>query len=271
MHCSCSAVFIRDNAGMLAANENEAAGTGGRDASCTPGPWVVNVAHLSKRYETEAESREILKDISFSLSAGQSMAIMGPSGSGKTTLLNILGTLDTPSSGEIAILGRNPFTLPERELALFRNTTVGFVFQAHHLLPQCSVLENVLLPAIVRGNRLVSSGGTKTGEEVGARALRLLERVGLGARLHDRPARLSGGERQRAALVRALINAPRVLLADEPTGSLDHASAENVGVLLAELKREENVALIVVTHTPDLARRMDAVLQLRDGVLAPVS
>ncbi|MGD0090670.1 MAG: ABC transporter ATP-binding protein [Planctomycetota bacterium] len=224
--------------------------------SCPRNPPVVSVQKLSKRYETEAETREVLKDISFTLAAGQSLAIMGPSGSGKTTLLNILGTLDTPSSGTVSILGQDPFTLPERELALFRNRTVGFVFQAHHLLPQCSVLENVLLPAIVSRS-----------SEACARAVRLLERVGLQARLHDRPARLSGGERQRAALVRALVNAPRVLLADEPTGSLDHASAENVGALLVELKREENVALIVVTHTQELARRMDAVMQLHDGSL----
>jgi len=240
----------------------------------TTGQCVVSVQHLGKRYETEAESREILRDISFELGAGQSLAIMGPSGSGKTTLLNILGTLDTPSSGEVSILGRNPFTLSEGELALFRNATVGFVFQAHHLLPQCSVLENVLLPAIVRKTAPATGaraalGSPLTRDETCARALRLLERVGLQARLHDRPARLSGGERQRAAVVRALINAPRVLLADEPTGSLDHASAENVGSLLTELKREENLALIVVTHTPDLARRMDALVQLRDGALVP--
>jgi len=259
---------------MLPPTDSGARNRNSLEASPATNQCVVSVQHLSKRYETEAESREILKDITFSLSAGQSLAIMGPSGSGKTTLLNIIGTLDTPSSGEVTILGRNPFTLPERELALFRNRTAGFVFQSHHLLPQCSVLENVLLPAVVRGP---VSGGERRGgigtppapEEVYARALRLLERVGLKARLHDRPARLSGGERQRAAVVRALINAPRMLLADEPTGSLDHASAENIGALLAELKREENVALIVVTHTPDLARRLDAVMQLRDGVLAP--
>lgn len=254
---------------------------------------VLRVQHLCKRYETEAETREILKDVSFSLDAGQALAIMGPSGSGKTTLLNILGTLDTPTSGEVAILGKDPFALPERELALFRNQTVGFIFQAHHLLPQCSALENVLLPAIVRrpvrsplstagtdsefpnSRKFVSvpgrggSGDAAGRDEVYARAIRLLERVGLKDRLHDRPARLSGGERQRAAVVRALINSPKLLLADEPTGSLDHASAENIGALLSELKREEHVALVVVTHTQELARRMDTVMELREGRLEP--
>ncbi|MCY3021201.1 MAG: ABC transporter ATP-binding protein [Planctomycetota bacterium] len=240
---------------------------------------VVRAQHLCKRYELEAETREILKDVSLALAAGQSLAIMGPSGSGKTTLLNIIGTLDTPTSGEVSILGSNPFALAERELALFRNTTIGFIFQAHHLLPQCSVVENVLLPAIVRkpvarrpeGARggIGHEAAAGQGEDTYGRALRLLERVGLKARLHDRPARLSGGERQRAAVVRALINAPQVVLADEPTGSLDHASAENIGALLSELKREESVALIIVTHTLDLARRMDSVMQLRDGVLVP--
>ena len=266
------------NAAMPTAAENR--------EELSSGACVVSVQHLGKRYETEAESREILRDITFSLSAGQSLAIMGPSGSGKTTLLNIIGTLDTPSSGAVNILGRNPFALPERELASFRNSTVGFVFQTHHLLPQCSVLENVLLPVVARrfgpvraatvrerclplADARGSDKSLPAREESGARALRLLERVGLSARLHDRPARLSGGERQRAAVVRALINGPRVLLADEPTGSLDHASAENIGALLAELKQEENVALIVVTHTPDLARRMDAVMQLREGRLVP--
>jgi lipoprotein-releasing system ATP-binding protein len=218
------------------------------------------VDRLCKRFQTEAETREILKDVSFTLAAGQSLAIMGPSGSGKTTLLNIIGTLDTPTSGDVNILGKNPFALGERDLALFRNQTIGFIFQAHHLLPQCSVLENVLLPTAVAPSAAKGEGSAE-------RALRLLERVGLKTRLHDRPARLSGGERQRAAVVRALINAPKVLLADEPTGSLDHASAEAIAALLSELKREENLALILVTHALDLARRMDSVSQLRDGVL----
>jgi len=220
----------------------------------------VRASNLCKRFQAEGETREILVDLSLSLAAGKSLAIMGPSGSGKSTLLNIIGTLDTPTSGSVEIFGANPFSLNERDLALFRNTTIGFVFQSHHLLPQCSVLENVLLPTLVHG--------AKTGSESReSRALRLLERVGLKHRLNDRPARLSGGERQRAAVVRALINGPKLLLADEPTGSLDHASSENIGNLLAELKREENVALIVVTHTMDLAKKMDSIGRLLDGKL----
>ena len=223
----------------------------------------VSAQGLCKCYESAGESREILKNVSLQVAAGNSLAIMGPSGSGKTTLLNILGTLDTPSSGQVDIFGVNPFVLDEKRLAIFRNQSIGFVFQSHHLLPQCSVLENVLLPTLVaRRNK-----GDGPSETPHARALRLLDRVGISARATARPGQLSGGERQRAAVVRALINAPRLVLADEPTGSLDHASAENIAGLLAELKREENVALIVVTHTVDVARCMDETRYLRDGVL----
>jgi lipoprotein-releasing system ATP-binding protein len=226
---------------------------------------VISVLNLCKKFETGAETREILKHAALVVNAGQSVAIMGPSGSGKSTLLNIIGTLDAPSSGTVEILGKNPFALNEAELALFRNSCIGFVFQSHHLLPQCSVLENVLLPTIVASSPLTP---VPAGEGKMARAKRLLERVGLTSRMDDRPGRLSGGERQRAAVVRALINAPRILLADEPTGSLDSASAENIGNLLAELKREENLAMIVVTHTLTLAQKMDEVMQLQDGKLS---
>jgi lipoprotein-releasing system ATP-binding protein len=208
----------------------------------------VKAIHLTKQFE---------------VAAGQSLAIMGPSGSGKSTLLNIIGTLDKPTSGSVEIFGSNPLTLNERELAAFRNATIGFVFQAHHLLPQCSVLENVLLPTIVKR----PSGNAASTEIPQARAQRLLERVGLTSRMHGFPAQLSGGECQRAAVVRALINAPRVVLADEPTGSLDRASAEAIGALLSDLRKEENLALIVVTHSDDLAKRMDRTAHLRDGGL----
>lgn len=218
----------------------------------------VSVTKLCKQYDSGGESRRILNDVSFDVAAGQSLAIMGPSGTGKSTLLNIVGTLDSPTSGSVDIFGVNPFTLKDKELARFRNTTIGFVFQAHHLLPQCSVLENVLIPA------LIAPAGKEAPQ---TRAQRLIERVGLTPRMHARPGQLSGGECQRAAVVRALINAPRVLLADEPTGSLDRASAENIGALLADLRREENVALIVVTHAETLAARMDRTLHLRDGAL----
>ena len=238
----------------------------------------VIVTHVSKEYDSGAGPRRVLVDVSFELAAGSALAIMGPSGTGKSTLLNIIGTLDRPTSGTVEIFGADPFKLRERELASFRNTTVGFIFQAHHLLPQCSILENVLLPSLIApqaqwdgplrpSNPLVTGAEARTTEAPRPRALRLIERVGLTPRMHARPAQLSGGERQRAAVVRSLINAPRVVLADEPTGSLDRASAEGVGALLSELRREENVALIVVTHSESLAQRMDKTMVLKDGTL----
>ena len=218
---------------------------------------------LCKRYESAGETREILKGVSLEVPPGHSLAIMGPSGSGKSTLLNIIGTLDSQTSGEVDIFGTDPFKLSAARLATFRNRTIGFVFQSHHLLPQCSVLENVLLPTLVK-----APDENRNDEKPRDRALRLLERTGLTGRMHALPGQLSGGERQRTALVRALINSPRVILADEPTGSLDHAATDNVAALLAELKREEHIALIVVTHTPEVARRMDETRHLRDGVLS---
>jgi lipoprotein-releasing system ATP-binding protein len=176
----------------------------------------VIVTHVSKEYDSGAGPRRVLVDVSFELAAGSALAIMGPSGTGKSTLLNIIGTLDRPTSGTLEIFGADPFKLSARELASFRNTTVGFIFQSHHLLPQCSILENVLLPSLI-----AAPDGAR--EAPRPRALRLIERVGLTPRMHARPAQLSGGERQRAAVVRSLINAPRVVLADEPTGSLDRA------------------------------------------------
>ena len=222
----------------------------------------VVATQIRKRYGSAENAREVLKNASLRVDAGKSLAIMGPSGSGKSTLLNILGTLDTADSGSVDIFGENPFALKEQELAAFRNRTIGFIFQSHHLLPQCSILENVLLPTIVAKK--------DTNQKLTERATRLIELVGLTHRMHARPAMLSGGECQRAAVVRALINGPRLLLADEPTGSLDRASADAIGVLLAEIVKEERAALITVTHSPELARRMDAVLELRDGELVPV-
>lgn len=222
----------------------------------------LTASKLTRQFVTEAESRDILRGLDLSVKSGEAVAIMGPSGSGKSTLLNILGTLDKPTAGTLDIGGTNPFTLPDAELARFRNRAIGFIFQMHHLLPQCSALENVLLPT--------AAFGDGPGPDVlRARAEKLLDRVGLKARMHDRPTRLSGGERQRVAVARALINTPKLLLADEPTGSLDHASSENIAALLCELKKEENLALVVVTHSNDLARRMDRTLLLNDGVLCP--
>jgi lipoprotein-releasing system ATP-binding protein len=212
------------------------------------------VENLSKEYPTRSGPLTVLREISFTLLPGESLAIMGPSGSGKSTLLHILGTLDTPSAGRVTLEGVDPFRLRERELAAFRNRRIGFVFQDHHLLPQCNVLENVLIPTLVSG---------RPAAEVERRARQLLERVGLGHRLDHRPAELSGGERQRVALARALILQPLLVLADEPTGNLDADSAAVVADLLEELHRQERNILIVVTHSAELARRFPRRADLR--------
>ena len=201
-----------------------------------------------------------VRGVSLELARGESLGIMGPSGSGKSTLLNAIGTLDRPASGEIRLDGQNLAQLDDTALARVRNESIGFIFQAHFLLPQCSVMENVLVPTLACGDDAVKRAAPE-------RAQRLLKRVGLEHRVHHRPGQLSGGERQRVAVVRALINQPKLLLADEPTGALDRASADNLAQLLVELNREENVTLIVVTHAPDLAQRMQRVLELRDGKL----
>jgi lipoprotein-releasing system ATP-binding protein len=221
---------------------------------------LLELAGVRKSYGADpASGTEVLKGVDLRLAAGESVAIVGPSGSGKSTLLNIVGTLDQPTSGKVLLDGRDLTSLNEEELALLRSRLVGFVFQLHHLLPQCTVYENVLVPT------LVAPGERR--EKADARARRLLERVGLLHRLDHRPGQLSGGERQRTALVRALINEPKLLLADEPTGSLDRASAENLARLLVELNQEEGVALIVSTHASSLAEQMQRVLALDDGRL----
>jgi lipoprotein-releasing system ATP-binding protein len=203
----------------------------------------------------------VLRQVDLHLQSGQALAVMGPSGSGKSTLLHIVGTLDRPTSGKIRILGKDPFSLTEPELADFRNRQVGFVFQDHHLLPQCSVLENVLIPTLVNSH---------TRENAESRARHLLARVGLSNRLDHRPAELSGGERQRVAVARALIHHPALLLADEPTGNLDRNSAQEIGRLLLELHQQENTILIVVTHSLDLARSFPRRLEMLDGRLEAV-
>ena len=206
---------------------------------------MLNVDHVSREYPTAAGPLRILEHVSFSMNAGDAAAIMGPSGSGKSTLLYILGALDRPTSGTVSLAGENPFGLPPGELATFRNRRIGFVFQDHALLPQCSVLENVLVPTLV---------GTADAEAP-ARARHLLDRVGLGDRLDHRPAQLSGGERQRAAIARALVRQPQLLLCDEPTGNLDATSAETVASLLFELHAAQQTVLVVVTHSEALASR----------------
>lgn len=217
---------------------------------------------VSKDYPTRSGPLAVLRDVNVSLNRGEALAIMGPSGSGKSTLLHMLGTLDQPTAGSITLEGTNPFTLPERELAAFRNRRIGFVFQEHHLLPQCSVLENVLVPTLV--NRDTQPADTE------AYAKQLLERVGLAGRLDHRPAELSGGERQRVAVARALVLKPVLLLADEPTGNLDRKNATAVGELLLELHKQENNILVVVTHSPELAKMFPKRMEVNDGSLQAV-
>jgi ABC-type lipoprotein export system ATPase subunit len=215
---------------------------------------MLSLKNISKRYD---RNTPVLTQIDLALAAGESVAIAGPSGCGKSTLLNIIGTLERPDSGALEFDGKNLLTLNEKETAEFRNRRVGFVFQLHHLLPQCSILENVLVPTLVN----------KDAGDAQARALHLLDRVGLSTRLNYRPGQLSGGERQRAAVVRALMNRPQLLLADEPTGSLSRDGADDLVRLLLELNREENMTLILVTHSMPLAEKMERVLTLAAGIL----
>jgi ABC-type lipoprotein export system ATPase subunit len=223
---------------------------------------LLELTDVSKRYESTdgAEAVPVLLDVTLEIGRGESVAIVGPSGSGKSTLLNIIGTLDRATNGRVLLDGRELGRLDETQLAAVRNREIGFVFQAHHLLPQCTVLENVLVPTLATNDRALRNGA-------GERARQLLDRVGLGARVSHRPGQLSGGERQRVAVVRALINQPKLLLADEPTGALDRAAAQNLADLLVQLNKGEGVTLIVVTHALDLAKRMGRVLELKDGVL----
>ncbi|MBM3831908.1 MAG: ABC transporter ATP-binding protein [Verrucomicrobia bacterium] len=227
---------------------------------------ILKLDHVTKRYNSAdgGEPVDVLREITLAIGVGESVAIVGPSGSGKSTLLNIMGTLDRPDSGKVMLEGDDLSTLDDVQLASVRNRRIGFIFQAHHLLPQCSVFENVLVPTLASKDKALRNGAE-------SRARKLLERVGLEHRLSHRPGQLSGGERQRVAVVRSLINGPKILLADEPTGALDRASAENLGQLLVKLNREEGVTLIAVTHALDLAQRMNRVLELRDGQLQPLS
>lgn len=222
-------------------------------------PDALRFDSVTKSYDTEAGVVEVLRGISLALGAGEALAVTGPSGSGKSTLLHLAATLETPTSGRIRIGGEAAHDLPERELAAFRSRRVGLVFQDHYLLPQYTMLQNVLLPTVAAGN------GQDGAEE---RARALLGRVGLGARVDHRPAQLSGGERQRAAIVRAVINRPGLLLCDEPTGNLDGETAGSVADLLLELHAEEESALIVVTHSLELAARLPRRVELRAGLLA---
>jgi lipoprotein-releasing system ATP-binding protein len=216
------------------------------------------VTNVSKSYATRSEPLVVLRNVTLALSSGENMAVVGPSGCGKSTLLQIVGTLDTPTSGTVSLDGIEPFSLDEPQLAAFRHHQVGFVFQDHHLLPQCSVLENVLVPTLAN---------TAPQRDAIDRARMLLDRVGLRSRLDHRPAELSGGERQRAAIARALINRPALLLADEPTGNLDRATALEVSKLLLELQQAEQTMLIVVTHSAELASSLQNRYEFQEGVL----
>jgi ABC-type lipoprotein export system ATPase subunit len=221
---------------------------------------LLEIQNLKKCYRAPdgGDSVNVLCDLELRVDAGESVAIVGPSGCGKSTLLNIIGALDRVDAGTVQVAGRDIAGLDEKALAAFRNETVGFIFQLHHLLPQCTILENVLVPT------LAQTGATAKARE---RAEKLLGAVGLSHRLAHRPAQLSGGERQRAAVARALINSPKLLLADEPTGALDRVNAARLADLLVELNKTEGGALIMVTHAPDLAQRMGRVLELVDGKL----
>jgi lipoprotein-releasing system ATP-binding protein len=216
------------------------------------------VEQITKEYPTRGEPLRVLRGVSFELAAGENLAVLGPSGSGKSTLLQIVGTLDRPTSGRVSLLGQDPAQLAEPQLADFRNRRIGFVFQEHYLLPQCSALENVLIPTLAGGPPAPAAA---------ARARRLLERVGLGDRLDHRPAELSGGERQRVAVARALVQQPALLLADEPTGNLDRTTAATIGRLLLELQEQERTMLIVVTHSLELARLLQRRAELDEGRL----
>jgi len=221
---------------------------------------LLLLSHLKKDYApVQGEAGvPVLRDVDLGVRAAESLAIMGPSGSGKSTLLQIIGGLDQPTSGSVLLNNRDLARLSPNELAAVRRSEIGFVFQAHYLLPQCTVWENVLAPTLAF---------PKPDPGAEARATALLQRVGLGTRLHHHPGQLSGGERQRAAVARALINRPSLLLADEPTGSLDFAAAQSLTELLLELNREEKVALIVATHSRELASRLGGIRVLREGRL----
>jgi ABC-type lipoprotein export system ATPase subunit len=224
---------------------------------------LLSVYNVTKTYGDPGDpaATRVLNGVNLQMQPGETVAVAGPSGCGKSTLLNIIGTLDHPTSGQVELSGRSVVGLRDEVLARIRALELGFIFQMHHLLPQCTAMENVLIPTL--------AARAETGEKPETRAERLLKRVGLEHRMHATPDRLSGGERQRVAVVRALINRPQLLLADEPTGALDTANADQLTELLLELNREEGTALLVITHSPELAARMGRTLRLQDGILVP--
>lgn len=223
-----------------------------------PNDVVLRVSHIAKTYAEGGLRTEVLRDVSFELQRGQTLAITGASGSGKSTLLHIVGGLDTASGGEVEVDGRLLSALPDAERGKVRNQSLGFIYQFHHLLPEFTALENVCMPLLIRGTPL---------DETRRRATVLLERVGLAHRIGHKPSEMSGGERQRCAVARALVTRPTCILGDEPTGNLDEKNAAQVYELMLELNSEIDTSFVLVTHSPSLAARMDRVLELTEGHL----
>lgn len=218
---------------------------------------ILRLENITKEYKLKVEKLNVLKNVSFDIKKGEFVSILGRSGSGKSSLLNIMGLLDTPTTGKIFIEGQEVATLDEKQKDKIKNSTLGFVFQFHYLLPEFTALENVMLPAIINENR----------KNVEKRAINLLNQVGLGERLHHKPNQLSGGEKQRVAIARALINNPKILLADEPTGNLDYETSEKIFQILKEINKNNNQTVIVVTHSLELAHISDRELSLRSGTI----
>jgi putative ABC transport system ATP-binding protein len=218
---------------------------------------IIEVDHVGKTYRSRENEYIAVKDISIKVRAGEAVAVLGPSGSGKTTLLDMIGTLDSPTKGRILIDGVDVSTLSDDQLSVIRNEKIGFVFQSYNLVPYLSAVENVLLPVTVKDN----------GEEHRERAMVLLREVGLGGKAEKKPTELSGGEQQRVAIVRALINKPQILLADEPTGNLDSKTSDEILNLLRRISKENNTTVLVVTHDPELASLFDRRIYIRDGMV----
>lgn len=222
---------------------------------------VVQCSGVEKTYIDGKLKVSVIRDLNLAVTAGESVSIVGASGSGKSTLLHILGGLDTVTAGQVQVMGQNLAQMSQKALGLWRNQHLGFVYQFHHLLPEFSALENVMMPLLIR---------KMPKEQAKSAALAMLEKVGLGSRVAHRPGELSGGERQRAAIARALVTRPACILADEPTGNLDRTNSTHVLEMMLELKRELNTALVVVTHDDELACRFDRTLVMNDGTLNPV-